>query len=332
MVKPFVFISYRRDDSAGHAGRLEEALERACGEGSVFRDVRDIGAGEPFADVLKAALASARVVIVLIGPRWAGTTAEGGRRIDLESDVVRLEVVTALHSGCKVVPVLPSGTGRPRGEDLPVAMQPLLRRQALFLNEESWNADVDRLVKALGVRSSHRGRIAVALGGLALLVAGAATVYLQRQAHPGSGVDAPPANADSLAQQAGAAALARELLGTWQGHVRYGWGDEYDETFQFEQFAGEVTGTATFLAYPRAIEELQVSSGHLSFVTHSAQSMGEEERQLTHRYTAQWQDADLRVRMHTTGGFDSYPPYEFTIRRALQRTNGRQDSAVEPSR
>ena len=29
-----VFISYRRDDAAGYAGRLEEALERRLGHGS----------------------------------------------------------------------------------------------------------------------------------------------------------------------------------------------------------------------------------------------------------------------------------------------------------
>ena len=43
-----VFISYRRDDAAGYAGRLEEALERRLGRGSVFRDVLDIAPGEDF--------------------------------------------------------------------------------------------------------------------------------------------------------------------------------------------------------------------------------------------------------------------------------------------
>ena len=33
------FISYRRDDAAGYAGRLRESLERRLGSTRVFRDV-----------------------------------------------------------------------------------------------------------------------------------------------------------------------------------------------------------------------------------------------------------------------------------------------------
>ena len=80
MGKSTVFISYRRDDCAGYAGRLEEALERACGSGTIFRDVRDISPGESFADVLRSRLSSARVVLVLIGPRWAGPVPGGKTR------------------------------------------------------------------------------------------------------------------------------------------------------------------------------------------------------------------------------------------------------------
>ena len=36
---PKIFISYRRDDSAGHAGRLYDRLEGHFGQGQVFMDV-----------------------------------------------------------------------------------------------------------------------------------------------------------------------------------------------------------------------------------------------------------------------------------------------------
>ena len=55
-----VFISYRRDDAAGYAGRLEEALERRLGHGSVFRDVLDIEPGEDFVKAIRARLHGAR--------------------------------------------------------------------------------------------------------------------------------------------------------------------------------------------------------------------------------------------------------------------------------
>jgi hypothetical protein len=41
-----IFISYRRDDSEGHSGRLRDALVQRFGDGSVFMDVVDIEAGE----------------------------------------------------------------------------------------------------------------------------------------------------------------------------------------------------------------------------------------------------------------------------------------------
>jgi len=45
-----VFISYRRDDSAGHAGRLFDHLSSTFGAEGVFMDVDDIRRGENFAD------------------------------------------------------------------------------------------------------------------------------------------------------------------------------------------------------------------------------------------------------------------------------------------
>ncbi len=104
-----VFISYRRDDATGYAGRLEDALERRLGRGSVFRDVQDIPPGADFVAAIHARLAGAQSVLVLIGPRWAGDGAPGQRRIDDEGDFVRLEVEVALDSGTRVVPVLLPG-------------------------------------------------------------------------------------------------------------------------------------------------------------------------------------------------------------------------------
>ena len=43
-----VFISYRRSDTTGEAGRLADALESLLGAACVFRDADDIPAGEDF--------------------------------------------------------------------------------------------------------------------------------------------------------------------------------------------------------------------------------------------------------------------------------------------
>jgi hypothetical protein len=47
-----VFISYRRDDSAGHAGRVHDRLEREFGANLLFMDVNSIPLGVNFIKVL----------------------------------------------------------------------------------------------------------------------------------------------------------------------------------------------------------------------------------------------------------------------------------------
>jgi hypothetical protein len=299
MSKSSVFISYRRDDCTGYAGRLEEALERVFGHGTVFRDMRDIAAGENFADAIKSCLSTARVVLVLIGPRWMGPTPEGGRRIDGDDDFVRLEVAAALASGRKVVPVLLSGARLPKTEDLPELLRGLTQRQSLNLNESTWDADIERLIRSLGLPSVRRKRLLIAGGALVLLTAAGFAAYLNRPAPP---VDA-------------SAATAASLVGTWQGEVRYGWGDQYEERFVFERFAGNLTGTASFLKYPRGMEDLAIQGSSVSFVTRTMQSMSGQGRELTHHYAAELGGDLLHFRMHTTGGFVSHTPLQFAARR-----------------
>src|SRR5215471_10630069 len=52
MSPPRIFISYRRDDSSGHAGRLYDALADHYGSESVFMDVDTIAPGSDFAEAI----------------------------------------------------------------------------------------------------------------------------------------------------------------------------------------------------------------------------------------------------------------------------------------
>ena len=65
-----LFVSYRRSDTTGEAGRLADSLENLLGAACVFRDVDDIPPGQDFESVLKQELAGTRAVVVLIGKRW----------------------------------------------------------------------------------------------------------------------------------------------------------------------------------------------------------------------------------------------------------------------
>jgi hypothetical protein len=51
---PGIFISYRRSDSGGHAGRLRDHLSAHFGKALVFQDI-DLGDGEIVADVIDRA-------------------------------------------------------------------------------------------------------------------------------------------------------------------------------------------------------------------------------------------------------------------------------------
>ena len=63
---PGVFISYRRDDSSGYAGRLYDALVAHFGSDLVFIDIDSIRAGQNFADVIDKRIAACSAVVVLM--------------------------------------------------------------------------------------------------------------------------------------------------------------------------------------------------------------------------------------------------------------------------
>jgi hypothetical protein len=100
-----VFISYRRDDAAGHAGRLHDDLAETFGPEQIFMDLSDIRLGEHFPDRIRQAVRNAVVVIAVIGPRWLEAADARGRRLDNPKDFVRLELAEALSHGKPLIPV-----------------------------------------------------------------------------------------------------------------------------------------------------------------------------------------------------------------------------------
>ena len=56
---PRIFLSYRREDAAGHAGRLYDRLTQNFGDESVFRDIDTIAPGTDFVDHIEKAIAQA---------------------------------------------------------------------------------------------------------------------------------------------------------------------------------------------------------------------------------------------------------------------------------
>jgi hypothetical protein len=148
MAKNSVFVSYRRGDTRGEAGRLTDSLENLLDAACVFRDTDDIPAGEEFDAVLNGELADTQAVVVLIGKQWL--TELTARLARPEPDYVRMEVATALRSGKQVIPVLLQGAELPSAEQLPEDLRGLVGHQTLSVRDEAWNQDMGRLVDAIG--------------------------------------------------------------------------------------------------------------------------------------------------------------------------------------
>lgn len=176
-----VFISYRRDDTQGVAGRLYDDLVDRLGESRVFRDVDGIDPGRDFVQVLEEALEEVSVLVVLIGKRWASVEdSSGRRRLDLADDLVRMEITRALARDIAVMPVLVEGARLPKPDDLPADLEPLCRRQYLELTDKRWDFDVGQIVAGIrthtGMGSFHRRRLLATglagVGGAIALLAG----------------------------------------------------------------------------------------------------------------------------------------------------------------
>lgn len=145
-----IFLSYRRDDSGGHVGRLYDALSARFGSQRLFVDIDHINAGQDFVQVVDEAVARCAVLLVVIGKRWAGSGRIGKRRIDNPGDFVRLEVAGGLRrQGLRVIPVLVGGATMPGPTELPDDIKDLARRNAFELSDTRWKEDVARLIAQL---------------------------------------------------------------------------------------------------------------------------------------------------------------------------------------
>lgn len=300
---PGFFLSYRRDDSAGFAGRLTDALESTFGTGSVFRDIDDIRPGQDFVAAITSQLQSARAVLVMIGPHWLEAGIDGKRRLDADDDFVRREVAAALASGKPVIPLLVGGAAMPDAGSLPEAIAGLARHQAVVLSDADWRADVERLTARLRelagaghVARPERRRLLLAAAAAGAAVMGGALWFLGEE----------PSHRPSAAN----------VDGRWRASVKYDWGDRYDEVFEFATQADALHGTATFEGGRLAIEQARLDGDWLSFVTRSLESIGGgEAKEVVHRYRGRVTADGIRFTLEISGGYSVHAPVEFLATR-----------------
>lgn len=147
---PGVFISYRREDSSGYAGRLFDILSAQFGPENVYLDLDTIEGGDDFAAVIEAKINLADVLVAVIGKQWLTITGKtGGRRLDDADDFVRREIAGAFKRGIRVIPVLVGGAILASADDLPDSLRALCQRQAIEIRDQTFHPDAQRLTDLL---------------------------------------------------------------------------------------------------------------------------------------------------------------------------------------
>lgn len=151
-----IFISYRREDAEGQAGRLYDDLVKVFGSESVFMDVTAIQFGRDFRKAIDQSLASCGAFLSIIGKSWlTAQDASGRRRLEDPADFVRLETAAALQRDIPVIPVLVQGAASPKPDQLPDDLKELAYRNAIELTHARWDSDVQLLINALRPYTSN---------------------------------------------------------------------------------------------------------------------------------------------------------------------------------
>ncbi len=205
-----VFICYRRDDTAGFAGRIYDRLKSSLGRESVFIDVDNIPAGRDFVEVLSERVGRCDALVALIGRNWLiSADKDNRRRLDDPNDFVRIEIEAALERNVPVIPVLVDGAVMPQANDLPDTLKKLARRQGIEISHNRFDSDAERLTEALaGIDgdmleqspaspdagaalpmatmkpAASARRLLLTVAALIVIVGGAGFLYIQRQAQP----------------------------------------------------------------------------------------------------------------------------------------------------
>jgi len=194
---PSIFISYRRSDAEGWAGRLSDSLRTHLGHVRIFRDIEEIPPGVDFVEHFMRAVGECDAFIEIIGSGWlTATDANGRRRLDDPKDPTRLEVATALSRNIRVIPVLLEGASMPKAEDLPEDLQALARRNAYPLSDSRWTEDTRKLAEILrGIVQPRRRNnpyiVLLAAGAVVAVVGIGIALFQNRSRQPAIPRNAP---------------------------------------------------------------------------------------------------------------------------------------------
>jgi len=275
-----IFISYRREDAAGHAGRLCDRLSARFGHPRVFMDLQDIAPGQNFARSIDDTIAACKCVVVVIGPRWVESLQ---KRTQGAEDFVQHEIAAALRRDVTIIPVLVGGARMPTVGQLPPALSALSYRNALEVRDERFDDDVARLADAIGahvggdaglsgLRHSTRARVVAALLVLAGLTGALVawrmlrpapietTTTVQSTATP---APAPPVSATTVAP----VSPARAFDGDWIAEVQKEGQPPFRIRLTFVVTGDAITGMVRYPTGDGPVLEARMAGNVLTFHT-----------------------------------------------------------------
>ena len=147
----YVFISYRRGDSADITGRIYDRLVQHFGKDFIFKDVDSIPLGIDFRQRLESAVGQCSVLLAIIGRGWLEAKMKSGkRRLDDSRDHLRIEIEAALKREVPVIPVLVQGASIPSEDDLAPSLQSLAYRNSVYVRADpDFHGDMDRLIRGI---------------------------------------------------------------------------------------------------------------------------------------------------------------------------------------
>jgi hypothetical protein len=155
-----ILISYRRADSEAIAGRIRDQLAGRYGEDSVFMDVDNIPFGSDFRERIKVALTESDVLIAIVGTQWLGAGESGHCRINDDTDLVRVEIETALQECVPVIPLVIGTAKMPDALQLPDSL-----KKFAFINAapidigRDFHQDMERLFRVLDGAAKSTGAL-----------------------------------------------------------------------------------------------------------------------------------------------------------------------------
>jgi pterin-4a-carbinolamine dehydratase len=142
-----IFISYRRSDTSDTVHRMALALNE-FGENNIFFDRDSAPPGTQWPDLIRNAIEEADALLVVIGQKWLHIqdTRSGRRRIDIEDDWVRQEILTFIgrkqtKKNLIILPLLVNGADMPRPEFLDDDLKQLCDYQPLRIGNNGSNLD-----------------------------------------------------------------------------------------------------------------------------------------------------------------------------------------------